>query len=68
MAMETLASLRWKEDMSVINSFGEHVWLKSLFNAIGTKVGVTDCCLFSTPCQRHLWVMQLQALSAKRLE
>lgn len=55
---ETLKALRWKENK-------KHVWLKPLFvdesyepvepDTPGAKrIGITDCCLVSNPCPRHL--------------
>lgn len=49
----TLAKLRWREDMAVINPFGEHVWLKPCYDANGARIGVTDCCSVDDPCPRH---------------
>ena len=50
---ETLAALRWKEDMAVVNDFGEHVWLGPCFDKDGKRIGITDCCRVDAPCQRH---------------
>jgi len=47
-----LRDLCWKEDMKVVNPFGEYVWLKPLFVA-GTRVGITDCCFVASPCLHH---------------
>ncbi len=52
MYSKTLENLRWKEDMDIINHFGDHVWLKPLF-VDGKRVGITDCCFVSNPCPRH---------------
>lgn len=49
---ELLKALRWKEDMKIVNDFGEHVWLKP-FIVNGKRIGITDCCFVSEPCPRH---------------
>jgi len=48
----TLDALRWKADMKVINYFGGYVWLKPLI-VKRKRIGITDCCFVSNPCQRH---------------
>ena len=59
-----LEALRWKEDMQIVNDFDEHVWLKPLFvnekyetvspeTPGARRIGITDCCLVSDPCERH---------------
>jgi hypothetical protein len=50
---ELLASLRWREDMVIMNYDGERVWLKVCFGADGKRNGITDCCLESEPCAHH---------------
>lgn len=51
-APHILKALRWKEDMHVVNDFGEHVYLRPcILN--GVRVGITDCCVFDDPCPRH---------------
>lgn len=49
---KTLDNLRWKENMKVVNAFGEEVWLKPLILE-GKRIGITDCCFASSPCLRH---------------
>ena len=53
-AEEILSMLRWKEDMTVINPFGEYVWLKPCLSG-GKRIGITDCCEVKDPCSRHRW-------------
>lgn len=48
-----LAALRWKDGDLVRNHFGERVWLKPCYDAVGQRVGITECCLEATPCERH---------------
>lgn len=48
-----LESLRWREDMVVVNPFGERVWLKVLYDATGVRIGITDCCFEDDSCERH---------------
>jgi len=55
-----LRSLRWKEDMKVLNAFGEHVWLKPLL-VDGKRIGITDCCFVSDPCDHHKKIAAIQA-------
>lgn len=50
---EILESLRWKEDMIVINDFGERVWLKPCYNKHNKRIGITDCCFANDPCNWH---------------
>lgn len=40
-------------DQLVTNDFGERVWLKPLFNEVGERIGITDCCFADSPCERH---------------
>ena len=47
-----LDSLRWKEDMKVVNPFGDYVWLKPLY-VEGERLGITDCCFVANPCEYH---------------
>lgn len=51
-AKELLDSLRWTEDMVITNYEGERVWLKPCY-IDGKRVGITDCCLESDPCDYH---------------
>ena len=59
-----IRDLRWREDMKVINPFGEHIWLKPLFvdgsfNSVepqapdAHRIGITDCCFVASPCLYH---------------
>jgi len=59
-----LQAMRWREDMIVVNDFGERVWLKALFvdrdyNTVSPetpgarRLGITDCCCAAFPCERH---------------
>ena len=52
-AAKLLDSLRWREDMVVVNDFDERVWLKPCLNEAGVRVGITDCCFANDPCERH---------------
>lgn len=45
-------SLRWTEDRKIYNHFGDHVWLKAL-SVDGKRVGITECCFVSDPCEHH---------------
>lgn len=60
-AMETLESLRWKEDTKVVNAFGEHVWLKPCF-LNGKRIGITDCCFVNSPCEWHFALNQVKGI------
>lgn len=51
-AIKTLKDLRWEEDMVITNDEGERVWLKPCY-IDGKRVGITDCCLESDPCDYH---------------
>lgn len=51
-ARELLSKLRWKEDSLIVNDFGETVWLKACFLK-GERIGITDCCFASDPCNWH---------------
>ena len=52
-AQRLLKSLRWKADMAVVNYFGEHVWLCPCFDSSGKRIGITECCRVSDPCEHH---------------
>ena len=56
-----LRSLRWKEDTKVITPFGEHVWLKPCYNAVGKRIGITECCFVNDPCEHHKKVASVLA-------
>lgn len=49
-----LSALRWKENMVVTNDFDERVWLRPLLDKERKRIGITDCCFESDPCERHL--------------
>ena len=57
-----LRDLRWKEDMKVINPFGEHVWLKPYVKN-GQRIGITDCCFVSEPCSHHKTMQHCEDLA-----
>ena len=57
-------ALAWKEDMQIVNPFGEHVWLKPHFvnerftpvdpsTPGARRIGIIDCCFVDAPCARH---------------
>ena len=48
-----LDSLRWREDMLITNHFGERVWLGVATDEQGRRIGITDCCFESEPCEHH---------------
>jgi len=48
-----LEELRWEADTKIVNHFHEHVWLKTLFDADGKRMGITECCLVEDPCGHH---------------
>lgn len=52
-ANNILDSLRWHDDMIIVNPFGERVWLKVCYDNKGKRLGVTDCCSTSYPCEWH---------------
>jgi hypothetical protein len=52
-ARSVLTASRWEADMAVTNYEGERVWLKSYYNQLGERIGITDCCLVESPCGRH---------------
>jgi hypothetical protein len=52
-AAKLLDSLRWSEDRVITNHEGERVWLKVLYDGSGKRIGITDCCLEESPCERH---------------
>jgi len=47
-----LEAARWKADMLVTMHFGERMWLKALIEN-GRQIGITECCLEESPCERH---------------
>lgn len=49
---ELLESLRWKADMLITNYENERVWLTEKY-IDGKRIGITDCCLESNPCDYH---------------
>lgn len=57
-----LHSLRWHEDMAVINDFGEHVWLKPYYNSDGKRIGITECCFVDSPCEWHKKIAESQII------
>ena len=59
LAKTMLIALRWREDMAVVNPFGEHVWLCPCYDSEGKRIGITDCCLVSEPCEHHRFVAAL---------
>lgn len=58
-----LDALRWDVDQCVVNPFGERVWLKACHDASGRRIGITDCCLASEPCERHRMTTELRGES-----
>lgn len=52
-ARQMLKSLRWDVDMVIENCDGERVWLGPCLDAAGKRIGITDCCLESDPCEHH---------------
>jgi hypothetical protein len=52
-AKKLLKHYRWTTDMAVINDFGEHVWLGPCYDQSGKRIGITDCCFVSSPCDHH---------------
>lgn len=53
-----IVSLRWREDMRVVNDFDEHVWLGPCLDENGKRIGITDCCFVDDPCERHAAMVQ----------
>lgn len=53
LAKSILNDLRWKEDMVITNYNNERAWLKPCLDDSGKRIGITDCCLESDPCDRH---------------
>lgn len=48
-----LKALSWNVDMVITNYDGERVWLGPCLNAEGRRIGITDCCPESAPCEHH---------------
>lgn len=61
-AEKTLYNLRWRENMVIVNYFGETVWLKPLI-VNGKRIGITDCCLAENPCIRHAAQQYMQRMA-----
>ncbi len=52
-AKSLIEALRYKIDMKIVNDFNEHVWLGPALGPDGKRVGITDCCFVSDPCDHH---------------
>lgn len=53
---DILELLRWKADMCVQSpEHGKFIFLKPLY-INGEQVGLTECCLKTEPCERHVEV------------
>lgn len=52
-AQQILNALRWHENMIVMNYEGSLVWLGPCFDDKGKRIGITDCCFASNPCDHH---------------
>lgn len=54
-----MRSLQWQADDAIINPDGDHVWLKPSYHPeTGKRIGITDCCLVSNPCEHHARVAE----------
>lgn len=52
-AAALLGALRYDVDQCIVNPFGDRVWLKACHDASDRRIGITDCCLASDPCDHH---------------
>lgn len=57
-AQRILDTLRWREDMIVMNYNGSLVWLDPCYDEEGKRIGITDCCFVVQPCDHHRALQQ----------
>jgi hypothetical protein len=50
---QVMDTVSWGVDMVITNDAGDRVWLREFFDAHGQQVGITDCCLETSPCEWH---------------
>jgi len=52
-ARRLLSSLRWREDMIVVTPFDQVMWLGPCYDRGGKRIGITECCFVTDPCDKH---------------